>query len=281
MVNPTVDYRFGDRWTTADFVQVQNPSVSEMTTHLDNQKYKDGFIEEVAYHINVDYKYPLNILQQPAAEASLQKFSKLPLLKIIWQFGRSVDYHWQFPTEVIECKGGICIDTANLCTSILRSSSKFTKSAVVALGEVRQTNNDQLLGYHAWTKEEYKKKDWVIETTIHDGGTNMILAKDIYGSDFDIYYVEQAVYTEKGYEESKGGIPLVLLYRNPFLNKNIRRRYGFTDKKTYDAIITTFNKFNKTLFQMGKQYKRQRELKKLRAINNQFKKIGDGKNVKK
>jgi hypothetical protein len=189
---PAVDFRFGDQYWVTSFIQLDQPQINvayQECLHAD----KDKFVENVAKWINLNFAYPLNTSGDPACEAWLSRFQRK---KKKWCFTKFVDYFWNFPVETITMRFGICIETANLCTSLLR---KAGVDAFVALGAVYDTASDELIGYHAWTRCKYKGQQYCIETTIHDGTNNLVKASDLYGKKMRVYYVEEAYYDEKGY----------------------------------------------------------------------------------
>lgn len=193
-VEIVVDFRFGDKWSVREFVTPDNPHVREFFDREvvggRDSVSNDEVVESVARVIRDYFYYPLNIFGSPSTEAKLLRYLIIP--PFWWKWRRFEPYIWQFPAETIVIGGGVCIDTANLCTSLLRVKriDSFT-----VVGDVRRADTDEIVGYHAWTQTWYKGAWWIIETTIHDPKTNnMALAKDVYDRNGDfakktgIYY---------------------------------------------------------------------------------------------
>ena len=193
---PTVDFRWGDKYKATEFIQ---PRSLEIATKAKKLNATGDVIDKVAAFIRDHFAYPL-IGGQPSADGQFLRYRK-SLLGYHWK--KCVFYMWSFPAEVLLQKLGICIDTANLATSLLRAESSI---AFTCLGQVRKTATDELLSYHAWTAVESKQQFYLLETTIHEpDGKNMITLHDAYHKDSDfattsgIYYVEDARYDESQY----------------------------------------------------------------------------------
>jgi hypothetical protein len=148
-------------------------------------------------------KYPLDILLQPAT-GSVFRYG-IGFMR----FGKALksSYIWLFPFETLLFKEGICIDTANLVTSLLRI---LDVDVFTVLGEVHNSKTNEFLGLHAWT--EYG--DTVIETTIHEGQgdrKNVELNKEeAYSGKLKLKYVPFIKYNETVTMKKKG-YPLRLL----------------------------------------------------------------------
>lgn len=181
---PKVDYRFGDIWPITDFAR---PITGIFTSK------GDALVEDVLAFIRDGFTYPL-VGGYPSSDGKLKRFHRNLLA---YHFKLYVYYMWSFPPEVLAQTKGICIDTANLAASLLVSEV----DAWVCLGEVRTSEDDQLLGYHAWIVYPYKNDMYLGETTIHEEGANnqvtMSSAYDrnsAWAKQGNLYYVEQARY---------------------------------------------------------------------------------------
>ena len=190
--NLIVDYRFGDKYSVYAFVTPKNPDIVEISRKLDG-------IQAIAKFVRDGFTYPL-ANGQPSADGQMVRFKKD---FFNYQFKKCVYYMWSFPAECLFQQYGICIDTANVCTSLMRSQ-KFV--AWTALGEVRSYVEDTLLGSHAWTVIEWLDTEYVDETTIHDADKNPLVLRDNvcdrnseWAKLAGVYYVEQARYNEKEY----------------------------------------------------------------------------------
>lgn len=189
---PVVDFRFGDQYTVTYFIQVGNPTIKPVFEQLYDPN-KDRFVEKVAEHVKRDFAYPLD-QGQPAAGGLFCRFEQ----GRGWQWQRGVEYMWSFPAECLVQRLGICIDTSNYAGTLLRWGGAQAK---VCLGSVHETKSGELLGYHAWIEVHYKGEPYVLETTIHPAGENLIPASAVYNKQLSIYYVKEAEYDETGYRE--------------------------------------------------------------------------------
>ena len=208
-----VDYRFQDRYYVSEFVQPKTYEIEAKAKEFNATG--NEFVDKVAVFIRDEFKYPL-IGGQPSADGQILRFRK-SLLSYQWK--KCVYYMWSFPSEVFVQKLGICIDTANLGSSLLRAGNL---DAFTCLGEVRKTSTDELLGYHAWSITPYKGNTALCEFTIHESGVyNMVILHNAYHKDSefaikgDIYYIEHARYNEVNYvgttELGRSGIIFALM----------------------------------------------------------------------
>ena len=200
---PIVDFRFGELYYTNDFLQVNNPSVATALTEafqqLDLNASNDQKVEVLADYIKRKYQYPFMVDETPSCGGYFLRYQKDSKFRDFhWRAIR--DYMWSFPAECIVQGYGICIDTSNLAFSLLKMAGVPAK---VCLGAVYETKSNQLLGYHAWVEVPYKGEQYVLETTIHPDGENLLPAKAVYGKKMDVYYVKEAEYDEKNYREIK------------------------------------------------------------------------------
>jgi len=187
-----VDYRFGDIWDIRDFI---NPHLNTVFLNTGDKR-----VEDVAAFIRDEFTYPL-INDNPSADGQLRRYHK-SLFK--YHFQKCVYYMWSFPQEVLAQKLGICIDTANLATSLL-----VPNNAWCCLGEVRAIDGN-LLGLHAWTEFPYKGEPTIMETTIHKPANTLVPVKDAYDKNSNwaikggVYYVEQARYNNTTFHGDSG-----------------------------------------------------------------------------
>ena len=214
MNQDVVDYRWGDKYKAMEFIQRNSYEIEKIIEGFDAGG--DELVEKVVAFIRDEFVYPLTG-GQPSTDAQFLRFHK-SLFDYYWK--KCVYYMWSFPVETLALfKAGVCIDTANLATSLLRV--KHCK-AWTCLGEVRRTSTDDLLGYHAWTSVYYKTKPYLNETTIHQKGANtLVLEAEAYDrtSDSakrgDIYYIEHGRYNEDKYtgvtDLGKSGIIFTLM----------------------------------------------------------------------
>lgn len=194
---PEVPWRFSERYLVTDFVQVNNVAILEKATSLYSTD-NDAFVKEVSDYVRDEFYYPLDNAGNPTASGQLLRHQK-GLMS--YHFKECVYYAWSLPNEVLITGCGICIDTAHLVVSILRTNKNL--NTWVVLGDVLAVDGDTLLGRHAWTTVPYKGDVYILETTIHDAGVkNMIKASEVYDKTSDwaqrngLYYSVQAKYNE-------------------------------------------------------------------------------------
>jgi len=252
---PVVDWRFGDKYYVTEFIMVGNSMIRDEYEKLKDAD-ENAFIENVATWIRDNFQYPIDYRGNPAAQAQLLKYKRNPLN---WMFKKCVDYHWSFPTEVLVTKLGICIDTSNLAESVLRV--RPLPETYVALGEVRRTADNQLLGYHAWVELPYRNERYVLETTIHRKDVwPLIKANDVYGGKLDVYYIKHAYYDETKYVPvtSLGAYQIIYLLGLPARKvqllgfekvismkpRKIYRMWREEEKVKLEAIFNAFKRYH-------------------------------------
>lgn len=207
---PICPWRFGEKYLVTDFIMPTNVAVNEELARL-SAATDDEFVEKVAEWIRDNFEYPLDDEGYPSAQGQLQRHEKSIGS---WHFNKSVYYMWSLPNEVLLIKKGICIDTSNLAESVLRT--KPLEKAWCCLGEVRRTEDDTLLGYHAWVQMPYNEEDCVLETTIHEAGANNLTKADIiYGKGLPVYFIKHAQFNEKDYHAISPGGRIVQLMGYP------------------------------------------------------------------
>ena len=192
-----VSYRFKDLHTAREFIQPNSYEIQKKASEF-TARDTDGLIEQIAIFIRDAFTYPL-IAGQPSTDGQLLRFHKS-----LWNyvFKDCELYLWSWPYETLALfKAGVCIDTAVLFTSLMRAKNL---PAWCCIGQVRTTDTDKLLGYHAWgIAANYKGRAYLDETTIHEAGVNTLVPqRDAYdrNSEFakegNIYYVEDGKWDE-------------------------------------------------------------------------------------
>ena len=158
------------------------------------KKYMEGVEDalEVAEKINMDFFYPIDSAKQPACGKVIGYWNKFPVVGLLrrgfnrvvygscpqqeYQIVKKFDYTWLDVEECLDIRSGICIDTALLAASCLRS---LGLEAYCEAGYVTFEGDGNQYG-HAWAI--FKDEEgvwWLIETTIHDGGrTNNVIERD-------------------------------------------------------------------------------------------------------
>jgi len=187
-MNISIDYRFGEKYLITDFVKSSQLDIKEMASLLLNDTHVCNFIRD-------EFEYPL-LNSLPSTEGRFSRFKK-GLMSYFYT--NTVSYMWSFPEECLNQKCGICIDTANLCASLLLT---LEYNAYVSIGEIRQNKTNDLIGYHAWVTYG----DRLIETTIHNKNSqNVIPIESAYDRNSewakqkDIYYIEHGKFNDKEY----------------------------------------------------------------------------------
>jgi hypothetical protein len=195
---PEVPWRFGERYLVTDFVMTNNIAIMEQagSLHIGNN---DSFVEAVARWIRDEFFYPLDNAGNPSASGQFLRHRKGLIGGHF--FKKSVYYMWGLPVETLAIGCGICVDTANLTGSVLRS--KELDGAWICLGDVRSSRDDTLLGRHAWVEVPYHGASYLIETTAHElGANNLVESSQVYDRTSrwvkrsGLYYVPQARYNE-------------------------------------------------------------------------------------
>jgi len=209
---PKCPWRFGEPCLVTDFVTPDNIGVREAVALL-NGEDPDTTIENIAAWVRDDFQYPLDKKGNPCASGRLQRYQ---VSWHNWLFSKYVPYMWAYPNEVLLTKKGICIATANLCTSAYRAGGL---DAWTVLGEVRRAKSDALVGYHAWTDVLYKEARTTTETTVEEK-VNILFPADLttargslWAQKRDLYYVPQSRFREDEYiaEGPLGGIMMELI----------------------------------------------------------------------
>jgi len=161
------------------------------------QVSNDKKVEVIAEYVKSQYEYPLWYDGTPSCGAKFYRYEKDASMKSFHWYNK-VDYMWSFPAECVLQKLGICIDTSNLAETLLLAVEVKAK---ICLGAVYDTESNMLLGYHAWVEVPYKGEQYILETTIHPSGENLLPADVVYNKKMEIYYVKEAEYDDKEYKE--------------------------------------------------------------------------------
>lgn len=231
---PSVCYRFGERNDVIEFVTPKNPDIREIAIALSSPL-------EICNFIKNNFTYPMNG-SLPSTNGISIRFSKA-CFKFFYK--KAVEYMWSFPNECLQQKVGICIDTANLCASLLLA---IGVKAWVCLGEIREADTEELIGYHAWVAYN----DKIVETTVHSNDSDTILhLESAYNKESDwvkstnVYYVEHGRYNNKEYigttvfGETGGIISMLSLpksalkFYRPFCNRDEEKNIAISNYKLW------------------------------------------------
>ncbi len=205
MINCPVPWRpLGELCSVTDFIQSDNCGIVAEADRL-RGVIENSTIENIAAFVRDEFKYPFNKKGEPCASGQ-EKYHQVSWCK--WLTSVYAPYQWNYPNVVLKLKRGICIDTANLFTSLCAASG--FDDAYTVLGEVRTPNLNKLIGYHAWGEKIYKGEPCSVETTVEEPVNIIFPGKDTYDRCSDwaskrgIYYIPQSKYNKKGYIDNLG-----------------------------------------------------------------------------
>ncbi|RLE91332.1 MAG: hypothetical protein DRN04_13065 [Thermoprotei archaeon] len=188
---------FNEKYDVRDFVMPKNPEIKELALKIaEKAKSRHDYIVNVAKWIAENIEYPYNYKGKPSTERMVFVFKWWNRL---YHYENYVEYAWLFPNQVLHVGKGICVDTANLATSLLRAM-KF--EAYTVLGALLKPRRKHVIGFHAWTEvydDEYGK--WlIIETTTHPN--HEVFPKEVgVSGELGVIYDGFAWFNEKVYRE--------------------------------------------------------------------------------
>lgn len=202
---PIISWRFGEEYYIVEFVTPKTYMIEKIAEKLKGRDEVETILN-IAKFIRDEFYYPLDSRGNPSCDGQFLKSRKSVFS---YHFRRCVPYMWLFPSETLNMRFGICIDTSLLATSIMR---RLDIDAYCVLGAVRDKRG-QLLGYHAWTEFMLNKEWFILETTIHEkDSANIIRRTDGYQGKYGIIYDPYAMFNEKDYTELKSLIHLFTFY---------------------------------------------------------------------
>ena len=232
---PQVGYRFGDKYWITDFVTPNNPDIELVVKGFDAGN-NDGLVSQVASYIRDGFQYPL-FGNLPSADGKILRYNRRRLFSVKYRWKVYRYYVWAFPAEVIQSKLGYCAETANLCVSLLRTRELDSWNA---LGEVRASKDNTLLGYHSWVICRYQGEPYILESTIHKKGVNNLVkvssAYDKYSAwamTRDLYYVERARYNDKEFRKDSSIVASMAFPAKRILLFGLKKTEEFSSKKLY------------------------------------------------
>ena len=177
-----------------DFIQVGNPRLREIAKHI-RAKTARGIVSSVSKFVAKNVEYPLDYRGRPSAARSARIFR--------WWNGFyltdvSTGYGWLLPNQTVSVEKGICVDTACLCTTLLRIKEIDARTI---LGAVLRSKDQKFIGLHAWTEFTTEKGSFVIETTVHPKPAPPIPCDALYGGKEELTYDPIAWFSEREYHE--------------------------------------------------------------------------------
>ncbi len=260
---PKCRWRFGEPCLVSDFVTPDNVGVREAAELLKGDT-PDKTIENVTKGI-IPFTYPLDKKGNPCASGQSRRY-QYSWCK--WMHSRYVYYMWSYPNEVLLTQRGICIDTANLCTSVLRA---LDLDAWTVLGEIHKAkpeNNDQLIGYHAWTNVMYKGEWHTIETTVEENVniifpiTSTCMKISEWAQGRNLYYLQESKFRENNYIAGgmQGGIMAELIG----LPVSVVQKKGFYNTLALAGVLEDYTLVNPNPKLIAKEWhKEERQAKSL------------------
>jgi hypothetical protein len=142
--------------------------------------------------------YPFTVDGKPSHGYRVEVFPWLRFGSLFTVYLRNWegDYAWLKPSMVVDIGYGICVDTSNLCTTLLRIMGV---EASTVIGVVKPRGSDRFYG-HAWTKTFVGGEQYLLETTIHDKrkSPSPIPSRDL--DKLQLEYVEAASFDERKIE---------------------------------------------------------------------------------
>lgn len=186
---PVVIYWFDVERSLLEFIDTKAYIINFIANQLQDQDDKN-FIVQIAHYIRDKYQYPLTEKNEPATSHEWRYYEQettCPFRKMLNKIMEKLEYEWNRPTKYLfiwkwdyvwqdalmtfRTKYGICIDTAILCTSLLRVRKSV--KAYCEAGYVTLPDDPNRYG-HAWTS--IPDLDILIETTIHDPSKENIVS---------------------------------------------------------------------------------------------------------
>ena len=184
-----------EEYYITDYIQVDNPRLRRIAASVKAKTVK-GVIKQVLKFVAKSIEYPLDYKGRPTAARHVKVFK--------WWNGFyladiSSGYGWLFPNQTVSVRKGVCIDTACLCTSLLRIKGV---EAYTILGAVLRTRDKRFLGFHAWTEAvDDEGVKLVLETTVHPEPAPPLPAEEIYRGKLNLTYDPIAWFDEEGFRE--------------------------------------------------------------------------------
>jgi hypothetical protein len=181
---------FEEKYNVREFIQTGHEQLKSLAEALREPGMPFQTVKNV-YRFNVrEIQYPFRADGRPAIGFEFKAFPWL-----IYGFFKlylaeyQQEYAWLMPSQLLKFKYGICVDTANLCTTLLRI---LGLNAYTVLGVVE--GSGKYYG-HAWTVVEVGGGWFFLETTIHKGRPPVIRLSEL-PSRVQLSYVEVARFND-------------------------------------------------------------------------------------
>lgn len=179
------------------FIETYDANLRKIAEKLECKRDIDTV--KAVYRFNIDkIRYPFTADGKPSTGFKIEVFPWLRFGSIfkIYLKNWEGEYAWLKPSRLIEIGYGICVDTSNLCTTLLRI---LGFDAYTSIGIVKpRMESDRYYG-HAWTRVRIDNLWYIIETTIHGVRKLPPLIPFSSGSDVElaVEYIEAAYFDEK------------------------------------------------------------------------------------
>ena len=180
-----------EKYDVREFIQVNHELLKEIANKLREPGMPFQTVKNV-YRFNVrEIQYPFRADGKPAIGFEFKAFPWLihGFFKL-YLAEYQQEYAWLLPSQLLKLKYGICVDTANLCTTLLRISGL---NAYTVLGVME--GSGKYYG-HAWAIVEANGEWYFLETTIHKGHPPVIKLSELPNR-VQLNYVEVARFNEK------------------------------------------------------------------------------------
>lgn len=179
-----------EKYDVRQFIQINHDALKTLANSLKKSEDKLKVVKNV-YRWNVEnIYYPFRPDGKPAIGFTIKAFPWL-----IYGFFKlylaeyEQEYAWLLPSQLLKFKYGICIDTANLCTTLLRI---LCVDAYTVLGVVE--GGGRFYG-HAWTIAEAGGEWYLLETTIHKGRPPVLRLEEV-DKNLRVKYIEVGRFNE-------------------------------------------------------------------------------------
>jgi hypothetical protein len=186
-----------EKYDVREFIQVNHELLKEIAGKLKEPGMPFETVKNV-YRFNVrEIQYPFRADGKPAVGFEFKAFPWLihGFFKLYLAEYRQ-EYAWLMPSQLLKLKYGICVDTANLCTTLLRI---LGLNAYTVLGVIE--GGGKYYG-HAWTIVEVGGVWYFLETTIHKGRPPVIRLSELPNR-VQLNYIEVARFNEKEVQVDK------------------------------------------------------------------------------
>lgn len=178
-----------EKYDVRRFIQVEHEILKNLAKNLKTQNKLETVRKIYQYNVR-EIQYPFRPDGKPAIGFTFKAFPWLVhgFFKL-YLAEYEQEYAWLLPSQLLKFKYGICIDTANLCTTLLRI---LDVDAYTILGVVE--GSGRYYG-HAWTIAEADGEWYLLETTIHKGRPPILKLSEL-SKRVNLNYIEVGRFNE-------------------------------------------------------------------------------------